>query len=584
MLTLLDIENFVLIESMRLELDPGLNVLTGETGAGKSIVLEAIELLLGAKASGNLVRTGSTRACVQGEFEFASGAPAELAQLLATSGCDGEIDAIIIRREIGQGGRSRVFVNNCLATTTTLKSLQPYLGSLQSQGIQYSLFNEATQLEILDDFAEVSGNRETVANLYGRMTALQAQIDELDRGAEELKRQYEFLRYQLAEIDRVSPQAGEEQQLISERNIVKHAEKVRELSTCAYSELYENDESALSKISLSEKALSSLSIFDDRAGVWVESLITARSILEDLANTVRDYIARSDESPERLDELESRLAELDRLKRKHGTDIDGVLKVKTEIEGKLVATENFELERSELVAALRDAMEKYFGAAQELSKRRLAARKTFQKAVLSGLKSVALEKSSFELSINTLDLDGLPERAPAGFGKTGIDQVTFLFSANPGEPIRPIVEVASGGELSRLFLVLQTLEGKRRHQSEVSATIIFDEIDTGIGGRVAEAIGRRLKELSASRQVICVTHQPQIARFANKHFVVAKTVTAGRTVTTVDHAAGERRIAELVRMVGGKDDLEARRIVDRIFELGEAAAVKPEKQGYKSRV
>jgi DNA repair protein RecN (Recombination protein N) len=299
---------------------------------------------------------------------------------------------------------------------------------------------------------------------------------------------------------------------------------------------------------------------------------------------VRDYIARSEESPDRLDELESRLAEFDRLKRKHGTDIEGVLRIKSEIEDKLQATESFEIERTDLVVAFRNTMEEYIEAAMALSKKRVAAAKPFQKAVLNGLRSVALEKSTFEVAITTLQVTSLPDAAPAGFGSRGIDQLTFLFSANPGEPIRPINEVVSGGELSRLFLVLQTLEGKRQRPTEASATIVFDEIDTGIGGRVAEAVGRRLKELSKSRQLICVTHQPQIARFANKHFVVSKTVAAGRTVTTVEHVEGERRIAELVRMVGGKDDLEARRIVDRIFDLGEEAVSNSEKHGYKSRV
>jgi DNA repair protein RecN (Recombination protein N) len=343
--------------------------------------------------------------------------------------------------------------------------------------------------------------------------------------------------------------------------------------------LYESDDSALSKLGLVEKELLQLAQLDERVRHLIDEFRVSRVQLRDISDSLRHYASSIEVSEGRLDELENRLVDLERLKRKHGTDLQGVLNTQVEIMDELSASEGLEREREGLVQDLSILRDEYLQRALEVSARRNLAGKVFAERVEKELETVALEKARFEVNLKSFGSgNGFQsgavqvqpdDRAAVSGSESGIDEIEFLFSANPGEPLKPLSETASGGELSRLFLVLYTLEGASGGLDAGSGVVVFDEIDVGIGGRVAEAVGRRLKNLARKQQVLCVTHQPQIARFADTHLAVSKQTDGDRTRTFVKEIHGEERVLELVRMVGGTDDAENRRVVDLIFQTDE---------------
>jgi DNA repair protein RecN (Recombination protein N) len=571
MLTHLRIKDFAIIEEAAVEFGPGLNALTGETGSGKSLLLDALGLLVGARASGNYVRTGCSLGSVEGVFELDTDDVTAAADILADSGIELTEDLeVIIRREVNSSGRGKIFINNRLATLAVLRSLQSHLATIQSQGEQFTLFNERAQLDFLDEFAGSAESRAEVQDRFRELRTAQSALTELESKASDYAKREDYLRFQLSEINQVSPEAGEDERISAELNVLKHLEKIRELMQNAYALLYESDDSVLSKLALVERDLKQLGAFDDRVTVWSEGFTAACATLQDISESLRGYGGSIETSESSLDDLEGRLADLERLKRKHGTDLDGILRIKGELEAQLSSLESLEFDRQELVKRLSEARTRYSVAASALSRSRVAAATRFAREVRKNLAPVALEEARFEVRVDASPQDGDPGNGtPPGWSETGFDHVGYFFSANPGEPLRPLSEVASGGELSRLFLVLQTVQPSGPGSAGAAVgTVVFDEIDVGIGGRVAEAVGRRLKDLAKNRQVLCVTHQPQIARFADRHFAVVKETDGKRTRTSVGEIDGEARVRELVRMVGGKDDAESRRIVDLIFETG----------------
>jgi DNA repair protein RecN (Recombination protein N) len=580
MLKYLAISNFALIEKLQLALGPGLNVLTGETGSGKSLLLDSLSVLTGSKAGAQYLRAGNSSASIEAAFEVDNSDSSDVTSILNAAGIHLEPDSeLIVRREITLGGRSRVFVNDRLTTVAFLKQLQPLLTTIQSQGEQLELQDKDRQLMLLDDYAGIIDLRHGLAGAYVSLRKAERRLSELDKRLKERVAREDYLRFQLEEILSLKPEPGEDERLTAERSAVVNAERISALTADAYSLLYESDDSALSKLGLVEKELLQLAHLDERVRHLVDEFSVSRVQLQDISESLRHYASSIEVSEGRLDELENRLVDLERLKRKHGTDLQGVLNIQVEIMDELSASEGLEREREALVRDLSILREEYMKRALEVSARRNLAAKEFAERVEKELETVALENARFEVTLKSFESGNgfLPDspqvqrddRAAVPGSESGIDEIEFLFSANPGEPLKPLSETASGGELSRLFLVLYTLEGASGEVDAGSGVVVFDEIDVGIGGRVAEAVGRRLKHLARKQQVLCVTHQPQIARFADTHLAVSKQTDGDRTRTFVKEIHGEERVLELVRMVGGTDDAENRRVVDLIFQTDE---------------
>lgn len=582
MLKFLSITNIAVIQRLSFDLHEGLNLLTGETGAGKSIVVDALGLLLGGRGTVDIVRTGERAALVEGIFELRGKREQRVCAALAQVGIEKERDEeISIRREVQAGGRSRIFINDKSVTAATMKSLQRFLVEIHGQGEQYVLVAPRAQLDMLDEFAKCVELRREAGRLYARWKTAVDALRTLERDEAARERASDMLRFQIAEIDKAAPRAGEDEELSVERTLLSHAEKALELSAGAYAELYESDGSALAQLASVRRRLQELSAIDVRVASLLEGIEAANVSLTDVAEGLRGYGVGVDFSASRLGEIEDRLAELERLKRKYGRDLAGLIEVREELNRQLQQMGNLAERERELLSEVEAAARAYAPVARRLTTTRRAAAAHLEKRVMEELRHVALERARFVVSIETgveesyrsMDFvepqTNMETAGAASFWTPyGADHVEFLFSANVGESVRPLARVASGGELSRLMLTLRTVCREATgdmagSENAGGATLVFDEIDTGIGGRVAEAVGRRLAVLSAAQQVICVTHQPQIARFADHHYTVSKRVAEGRTVTCVRELSGDERIGELARMIGGAEDVETARATAR---------------------
>ena len=568
MLKSLNISNFAVIHHLQVDFNHGLNILTGETGSGKSIIVEALGLLLGARSSSTQIRTGARMAFVEGVFEVAEARQPWTRGVLAASEIEQlEGDEIIVRREIHVSGRSRNFINDQSVTVAALRALQPHLVEIHGQGEQRALLSAQSHLELLDAFAGCGELRTEVAEAFASWGAATKAWQTLEGDLVERARAADLIEYQLREIASVSPQPGEEEGLLAERNLLANAEKILQLATSAYTELYESDESVLSRLAVIRRQVEKLSALGVRVGAVSEMLVAGIESLTDVAQALRGGVAGHGFSPARLGEVEGRLAELERLKRKYQTDLRGLSEMQETLAARLKKFKEMVESEGALRGSLEQATRDYGVAAGHLSSVRKEAAPRLERRVVEELRQVAMEHAHFVVSIRTAPPEALAhepdtsEPAHAGtnfFTDTGADRVEFLLSANPGEDPRPLAQIASGGELSRLMLTLRTV-CRGEASSSSSQTVVFDEIDAGIGGRVAEAVGRRLKALSATRQVLCVTHQAQIARFADHHYVVAKRLESGRTVTTVKALDRDERVGELSRMIGGAEDVASTR-------------------------
>lgn len=582
MLKFLNISNFAVIRFLSVDFYPGLNVLTGETGAGKSIIVDALSLLLGARAFTDVVRTGERVALVEGIFELDGANEQRVKNELSDVGVEiTDEEFLTIRREVQIGGRSRIFINDRSVTLATLKKLQPFLVEIHGQGEQRSLLSPQAHLLLLDDFAGCAELRRQVAAKYEQWRNVFEELNKISRDKIERERLLEILRFQVAEIELLDPQRGEEEQLLAEKKILTSAERLIELNDTAYQELYESEESVLTRLGSVRRALQSLAAIESRFSLLLKSLEEATLSLSDVADTLRSYAGRFEYSPTRLSEVEERLSEFERLKRKYGLGIDDLQEIKLDLMQRLDQLSNWEEHQGALLASLEVVRGEYKVLARKLSKCRRAAVADFEKRVMEDLRHVALESARFTVAIETADEeqnlepnpqaqnqtsidheDSTATTSPKYWTPTGADRVEFHLSANVGEQLRPLQRIASGGELSRLMLTLRTIcRGATKIQEELAAdtTLVFDEVDTGIGGRVAEAVGRRLKSLAASQQVLCVTHQAQIARFADRHYAIAKHVEEGRTITQIKELGGEERVAEIARMLGVSQDVATAR-------------------------
>ncbi len=445
-------------------------------------------------------------------------------------------------------GKNRVFINNQLVTQGFLKIIGLRLTDIHGQGEQAALYDIETHIQMLDEFAGVDNEKTRVADAYREWSAVRSELSSLEKDQSEKLQLLDILRFQVNEINATNLVAGEDDELEDEKRRLNNVEKLSSLSEDTYALLYDKDDSTISTLEKAARKIAELAEFDSRFREYDEGLKSAQAVIEELAITSRDFRSSLQFSPDRLNEIETRLAEMTRLKRKYGGSIDDVLEHLCISNERLQNIETAEFREEELKQKLETARLAYIKAADELHKKRVSAAANFSKAVGNDLKAVALEKAKFEVRIETTVDDRL-------FTANGLDQVEFYFSANPGESPKPLAKVASGGEASRIMLILKTAS----RSDDAGKTSVFDEIDIGIGGRVAEAVGRKLKELSAINQVFCVTHQPQIASLADRHFVVEKNISGSRTTISVRKLSEAEQIEELARMLAGSEITEAAR-------------------------
>ena len=548
MLLELRVENYAVIESVAVQFAAGLNLLTGETGAGKSILIDALALLLGDKSSAEAVRHGTEKAIVSAVFDVDS---KPLDAVLAENGIDASDEAqLILRREIGSTGKGRVFVNNQPATVAVLKQLAPHLAIIHAQNEAVLSFDDASRLALLDDFAGIDSSN--LANAYAAWRGVGHRIAELERDEQDRLRLLDLWNFQRKEIADARLQPAEDEKLAAEKRLLANAERIYSTAMAAYDSLYESNGSAAALMRGAAKQLDELSRFDEQFRQALGQLESARITVEDIGQTLRSYADGIDASPERLAEVEDRLAILERLKRKYGPTLDNVIALGADLERKLSEMENKDEVLRMLRAEQAKAADEYLEAARSVSRKRYEAARQLEKLVESEVNELAM-KARFKAETSGSDEE-------TNWTAQGFDQVRFLISANPGEPLGPVEEIASGGELSRVMLALKTsIEAgpagrtHRNGSSKASShrTLVFDEIDTGIGGRAAEAVGKKLKQLGRTAQVLCVTHLPQIASFADQHFIIEKRESGGRSKTSVRALDARERTEELARMMSG---------------------------------
>ncbi len=547
MLLELRVENYAVIDSLAVEFAPGLNLLTGETGAGKSILIDALSLLLGDKASTDMIRHGAEKAVVSGVFEADE---KRLGRALEENGIEPEGNQVIVKREIALGGKGRVFVNNQPATVALLRALAPALASIHAQNETILAFDEGARLGLLDTYA--GHDLSELAEKHVAWTEVRERLAQLDRDEQDRLRMADLWNFQKKEIEAAKLHPGEDQKLETEKRVLANSEKLFGAATAAYQVLYEDDASALTQISAARKQLEELARFDEKFLEALASLESAKAAIEDVSATARDYADGIDASPERLAEVEDRLALLDRLKRKYGKTVDEAISYGEDVARKLNELENREDLVRDLKKQLTSAAAIYLAAAQVVSKRRYSAARELQKLVEAEINQLAM-KAQFRIEVSGSD-------EPANWTAAGFDGVTYLISPNPGEPLKPVEQIASGGELSRVMLALKaTIEAGKKSKGGTQRTLVFDEIDTGIGGRAAEAVGKKLKSLARGNQVLCITHLPQIASFADHHYLIEKRETAGRTKTLVRALTAPEQTEEIARMLSGEKLTETSR-------------------------
>jgi DNA repair protein RecN (Recombination protein N) len=541
MLLELRAENYAVIDHAIASFGPGLNLLTGETGAGKSILVDALALLMGSKASSDVVRHGADKAVVACVFESTPGAEATL----EANGIDAEGNEIILRREILENGKARVYVNNQPATVAVLRQLAPELALVHAQSETMGAFDQTQQRQLLDRFANFSTDNASTA--FAKWREIQARLDDLERDEQDRLRMVDLWSFQNREINDSKPEPGEDEALETERRVLANAEKLYAASMSAYDLLYDGTGSAEATLRAALKQIEELARYDPKFSEAQQQLASTLAVVEDVGATVRDYAEGIQSSPDRLAEIEDRLAALGRLKRKYGATLADVIAYGEEVAQKLSEIEN----RDEITKTLRTdlarAAQSYREAAQALHSERAAAAKKLEKLAETQINDLAM-KVRFAIAVTSGE-------DTASWTAHGWDTVECRIATNAGEPLKPLDEIASGGEMSRVLLALKVsveegaAKGKKRQQ--VPRTLVFDEIDIGIGGRAAEAVGQKLKALSRAQQVLCVTHLPQIAAFADQHFLIEKHERQGRTRTSVRLLTEGERTEEVARMLSG---------------------------------
>ncbi len=551
MLAELRLENYAVIDNVVIEFAAGLNLLTGETGAGKSILIDALGLLLGDKASSNVIRTGAERAVVAAVFESDGAAARSIEEILETNGLDAENGSLILRREIASGGKGRVFINNQPATVAVLKQIAPHLAVIHAQNESIVNFDAAARQDLLDAYAGVE--LKDVSAAFAHWKQIRGRIAELEQDEQDRTRLLDLWNFQCREIEAARLRAGEDEQLEAEKRVLANAEKIYGAAINAFDLLYEGNASTSSSLRAAQKHVEELVRYEPKFQEALAALDSARISVEDVGATLRDYAGGIQASPERLAEIEERLALLDRLKRKYGPTLEQTIVFGEDIRRKLSEMENKDQVLLELRAMLALAADEYRKAARSVSRKRVEAGRKLEKLVETEINDLAM-RASFRIAVEE-------NESEEHWTSSGINQVVYRISTNTGETMRPLEQIASGGELSRVMLALKACveagtnpagdPTRKKKSAAAQRTLVFDEIDTGIGGRAAEAVGKKLKALAKGNQVLCVTHLPQIATFADHHYLIEKRESGGRAKATVRQITGEERTEEVARMLSG---------------------------------
>ncbi|MBM3806684.1 MAG: DNA repair protein RecN [Acidimicrobiia bacterium] len=536
MIRYLTIRNLAVIESVAVDFEHSFNALTGETGAGKSILVEAVGLLLGGRATQDLIRTGEDVATVEAVFETEDGSE------------------LIVRREITSQGRSRAFINGALATAAALKDLSNRLVELHGQHEHQQLLDPTQHLALLDAWAGLDAAGQSVAAAFAAVRGLREQLDRLRMDDRERAARLDLIEFQLNELQKANLQAGEDDTLTAERQLLRSADTIQRLCGESYTELYEGEQAALVALGRIWKRVGELASIDPRFAPYLDARDGIKAQLEDLAFTLRDFADGIDASPQRLQHVEDRLALIERLERKHGGTLEEAIARRDRLAAEHTALTGGQSSVADIEQQLAAAGAAFLKAARSLSASRHAAAPKFSRQIESELAELAMERTTFEVRLTSAEAEGQWTQA-------GIDTGEFFLSPNVGEDVRPLARIVSGGELSRLMLALKTIAAlaaeasaradDRTHQRSFTKTLIFDEVDAGIGGRVATVVGQKLASLGDRFQVLCITHLPQIAACGQTHFLIEKTIQGRRTLTSVTRLDAEARVAELARMMGG---------------------------------
>ncbi|MFN3928023.1 MAG: DNA repair protein RecN [Thermoflexus sp.] len=581
MLVELHVRDFAIIDEVTLRLEPGLNVLTGETGAGKSILVDAVAVLVGGRADVEMIRAGAERALIEGLFHLNEPTQALLSPILEQHGLldEGSVEELVLSREIRPGGRHVARVNGRLVPLHVLKEIGQVLVDIHGQTEHLSLLRAREQLELLDRYAGVGELRAALAERVARWRTVRREIEQLRQDEREKARRVDLLRFQIEEIEAARLREGEEEELLQERNRLANAEQLAQLADALYRALYEGEgeaPAALDRLSEGARALQALARIDPVFRPYLETMEGLIAQVEDLARTVRDYREGIEFNPRRLVQIEERLDLIRRLQRKYGDTIPEILayaqRAKRELETLLRAEERLGELEEEAERLLHEIGE----LGMQLSRQRQAAAERLAREVEAQLADLRMAGARFTVALErTPDEEGAyADGARWAFDVTGLDRITFLIAPNIGEGLRPLARIASGGETSRLMLALKVALA----QADPVPTLIFDEIDQGIGGRVGAVVGEKLWRLARHHQVLCVTHLPQLAGFGDAHFKVEKQVIGERTVARVTQLEGEERVAELAQMLGGTGRAavqSAREILEYVARVKTGEAPRP---------
>ncbi len=536
MLRTLRVRDLAIIDELELVLEPGLNVITGETGAGKSILLQALDLALGGRPDADVVRTGADEAVVEAVF---ADVPAPVRAILSGAGVP-VAEELLIRRVIGAGGRTRAYVNEALGSLALLRELAPYLLRVYGQDEHHALRRVESHRELLDAVGGLDSTVDEMRRRHARLQASAQALAELRARQQASAERVELLQFQANELEKASLVAGEEESLCAERTRLAHAERLATLASGAEGALYSDDGAVVGVLGRVAGTLREAERLDPTLEPTRKLVETALAELEEAGRTLGRYAEGVHAEPERLEHVEERLAQIARLRRKYGGTVDDLIRKRDEIAAELGATagggEAVAVLQAEVETARREAAE--WAGRLSIERRRVA--RELERDLAQELRTLALDGARFTVRFG--DTNGERAVAPEGW-----DEIEFFLSTNPGEEPRSLARVASGGELSRIMLALKTLAAAEQH----GATLIFDEVDAGIGGAVAEVVGRKLKQLGKARQVLCITHLALIAAFAEHHVAVAKRVRDGRTQSTARPLSANERVAELARMLGG---------------------------------
>ncbi|MBS4028734.1 MAG: DNA repair protein RecN [Ignavibacteriales bacterium] len=560
MLNELHIKNFAIIEELTIEFERGLNIITGETGAGKSILIDALSLAIGERANSEMIRSGSEKAIVEATFKIAN-FKLQFANVKSVFK-ENEIecgDEILLRREVSTKGTSRCFVNDAQVSVSVLKAIGDELVDLHGQHEHQSLLRKEKHREYLDQFANIENELRKYSETFFHARKILNEKKLLEQKESQLKEKLSLFQFQLSEIEKVNPQVGEDELLEKEIRKLQNGEKIYELTTSLYEILYDNENAISVQLKLAQKKLDELLKLDESFSEITKEIISATASVEESANSIQRYRNTLEFDEKKIDEMRIRAGEISLLKKKFGGTLETVLAKRNELEQEISLVENFEKEIQKLSSEFGKARVECEKLANQISDKRISASKKLNKAIESSLKELGIVNGIFETKIfqkeifNGDELYATIGKKRVALFSNGFDEIEFFVSTNKGEEPKPLIDVASGGEISRIMLSLKSSLAK----ADTTPVLIFDEIDVGISGRIAQAVGKSLKQLSEHHQVISITHLPQITGFADSHFVVEKIENGKRTATSIRKLSEKERVVEIAKLMSGEKVTDA---------------------------